>query len=288
MYNLIKKIPILNTYIDHKRTSSDNRIISELGNSQHPMNKFLYQVLRGETTTDDDKKVISDIEKQRGYLLDNHEPLVKPELGERGLCDRNPSVARVCAKASVTFARAIVIYRLVRIFKPLNVLELGTNVGISSAYLASALKLNNNGGKLITIEASPHRIAVAKNVHNNLQLRNISYAQGTFYETLPGILKHNNFQAAFIDGHHQFHPTLDYFDLIYRKLDPDSVVVFDDITWSSGMKRAWYEIRNDKRVNIALDLKNIGLCIVKSRYRDEKYIYPRIHNVFRDINKSLL
>ena len=73
--------------------------------------------------------------------------------------------ARVC---DVSKGRrfATFLYLLAREFKPQLALELGTNVGISSAYQAAALKLNGRG-KLVTLESSPYRLRLAKSYMRN-------------------------------------------------------------------------------------------------------------------------
>jgi hypothetical protein len=38
--------------------------------------------------------------------------------------------------------------------------------------------------------------------------------------------------------------------------------VFDDVSWSRGMAKAWERIRSDERVSLSVDLFQIGLCVV--------------------------
>jgi predicted O-methyltransferase YrrM len=51
---------------------------------------------------------------------------------------------------------------------------------------------------------------------------------------------------VFIDGHHQYQPTLDYFEMIYPKCNKNEIIIFDDILWSTGMRRAWEELKQDR------------------------------------------
>ena len=50
-------------------------------------------------------------------------------------------------------------------FAPAAVIELGTNVGISSAYIAAGLK----DGILTTLESSAHRLRLAQDLHGDLK-----------------------------------------------------------------------------------------------------------------------
>ena len=61
------------------------------------------------------------------------------------------------------------LFHLVRNLKPENCLELGSCVGISAAYIAAALELNE-AGKLLTIEGAEPLATIASNNLQKLQL----------------------------------------------------------------------------------------------------------------------
>ena len=122
---------------------------------------------------------------------------------------------------------------------------------------------NDDGGRLVTLEASPYRQRLARELHGRVGLDNIDYRLGLFVDTLDAALdEFESFDFAFIDGHHQHEPTLDYFDRIWRHATPGAVFVFDDIRWSDGMQRAWAELQADPRIELAVDLYSVGVCIV--------------------------
>ncbi|MBK8348458.1 MAG: hypothetical protein IPL08_12850 [Saprospiraceae bacterium] len=67
-----------------------------------------------------------------------------------------------------------------------SILELGTSLGISSAYLASA----NHTSEIVTMEGDPNIAAVATDVHQTLGLKNIQIVTGIFENTLSKTLDH--------------------------------------------------------------------------------------------------
>jgi predicted O-methyltransferase YrrM len=69
---------------------------------------------------------------------------------------------------------------------------------------------------------------------------------------------------AFIDGHHVESATLDYMEQMVPRLSPEAVLVFDDIDWSDGMRRAWSKIAADPRFAMTLDLGTIGFAVVSA------------------------
>jgi len=53
-------------------------------------------------------------------------------------------------------------------------------------------------------------------------------------------------------------------------LSKESIIIFDDISWSAGMRRAWDKIERNKNVKISVNLKKFGICLIdnniKNRY----------------------
>jgi predicted O-methyltransferase YrrM len=190
-------------------------------------------------------------------MLDDHSPLADGSLGPALDHDMKQTVADAC-EVSRRAASARVLYSLASEFQPESVIELGTNVGISAAYLAAA------GGHVTTLDVSRYRLRLAERLHRSLGLE-INRVQGFFADTLDetvnGIAP---VEMAFIDGHHQYRPTLEYFEAIANKAAPGCVFLFDDIRWSTGMKRAWAELRRDPRFEVVADLGGMGIGILRS------------------------
>lgn len=54
----------------------------------------------------------------------------------------------------------------------------------------------------------------------------------------------------------------------------EAIVVFDDISWSPGMRGAWSEIEEDKRVVVSVDLGVVGIVLIGDvSARKERYKY---------------
>jgi len=203
---------------------------------------------------------IDRIEAERQRLFRSDALVVDEPDAEPGPFDAGKTI-RDISTASREPRPATLLHLLIREFQPAVALELGTNLGISSAYLASALRLNGQG-TLFTLEGSPHRVRHAQAVHQRLELDNITYVTGLFADTLGGVLDDARpIGFAFVDGHHQKEPTLNYFDAIWPHTREKAVIVFDDIRWSEGMKEAWRTLQEDQRIRVAVDLRDMGLCI---------------------------
>ena len=173
------------------------------------------------------------------------------------------TLGEICLTSSMPHRWALLLLRLVRALQPSTCLELGTCVGISAAYQALALELNQRG-RLITLDGAAPLAHIA---HRNLDrlglTRRVTVEVGRFSDTLGAVLReHRPVDLVFIDGHHDEQATRDYFEQVYPHLSPDAVLLFDDIRWSPGMLRAWRTISGDRRHLLSIDLERIGICLV--------------------------
>ncbi len=259
-------------------TRSNNKILEQLGNTFDPQGRHLKEALkslRGELSQSD-QAWYERIEAERTRLLTQNISLVDGSLGDGGLYDDGVTIHDACS-VSKSPKSALLLFLLTRFIRPLTIIELGTNVGISSAYIGAALKANGQNGRIITLDASPYRLRLAKEVHHNLGIDNISYVEGLFADTLtPALTRCASVDLAFIDGHHHYQPTLDYFENILTFSNPDTVFVFDDIRWSNGMRKAWSQIQTDDRLGLILDLSSIGVCTRRQQNNSQRFALSHI------------
>jgi predicted O-methyltransferase YrrM len=234
------------------------RHLNELSSFAHPLAPRLSQALSRMRAHDGRAgEWAARIESERAKLLASEEPLASGSLAP-GPYDQGMTIRQACL-ASRRPADAAALFSLVRELAPRRIIELGTNIGISSAYMAAAEQVNG-AGTLITLDASPGRSRAASRMHAALGLTNVEYVVGTFDRTLESALR-EAVDFAFIDGHHQFEPTLDYFDRIWRHSLDGAVFVFDDIRWSADMERAWKRLQLDPRLAVVVDLCGLGVAI---------------------------
>ena len=226
--------------------------------------------LRRETAAD--RETFAAIERERARLAADASPLVDGSLGEGFTYDAGSTVADAC-QVSESPRAARLLYGLARAAGDGPALELGTNVGISSAYIAAGLRAAGGGGAVTTLDASPYRQRLARGVHSNLGLENVSYVLGEFTATLaPTLEQLGTVRLAFIDGHHQYRPTLDYFEQTLPYAAPGAIFVFDDVRWSDGMKKAWAELRADARFGVAADFGTMGVCVLADGSGGERFV----------------
>ncbi len=216
------------------------------------------------------KETYNDIEKLRKNLLKDERFITITDLGAGSHINNNKKKqVKALAKNALKPARlAQLIYRLARHFAPKNVIELGTCLGITTAYLAKAAP----AAQIISIEGCPETAKVARQNLQKLKLQNTEILTGNFDELLPGVISRlPGLDFVFIDGNHRKQATLNYFEWCLPKLSKNAILIFDDIYWSKGMKEAWQQIKSHPQVTLTIDLFWIGLVFVKPGQAKEHF-----------------
>lgn len=214
------------------------------------------------------------IEARRKELLADHRQIKINDLGAgsslQKVTDRRVwDIAKYAAKAP-KYGRLL--FRLVNYFQPQNILELGTSLGISTAYLASA----NSSAKVITLEGAPEVSNIARESFARLGLDNIEMTAGNFDDTLGTVLlRIPRLDFGFIDGNHRKEPTLRYFSQCLTQVHNESVLVFDDIHWTTEMESAWKAIKDNPAVTLSVDLFFMGLVFFKQEFQEKQHFIIR-------------
>lgn len=216
------------------------------------------------------KKPYDEIEQQRKKLLDDDRLITVTDLGAGSHLNKNRTkkISQIAKNALKTPRLAQLIYRLGAYHKPKNMIELGTCLGITTAYLSKA----QPNAEVLTIEGCPETATVARQNFKALNLNNIELQVGNFNALLPiAIDKASTLDFVYIDGNHTKAATLNYFNWCLPKINEDSLIIFDDIYWSEGMKEAWNEIKNHPQVTVTIDLFWIGLVYFKKNQAKEHF-----------------
>ena len=148
----------------------------------------------------------------------------------------------------------------------LIVVELGTSLGVTTAYMAAMDKRN----KVITYEGCPAVAEIAKENWKALEIKNIDCRVG---EITADMLDRDleRVDVAFIDANHTHAGTRAYFNVLAEKVHPKSVIVVDDIHYNREMETAWHEICEDERVTSTMDLYQMGLVFFDKDYWKRDY-----------------
>lgn len=232
---------------------------------------FVFHIVR-EVVNDHHRDTIAEarLTALRRTLAGDHTLLSVPSIGAVTSATRQRTVADIYHRTACTTKQGRLLLRLARDMHPDNVVELGTSVGVSAAYLSAALP-----------EATIHSIegieAVAALARRHLAeggFDNVRVIVGDIDAELPALiasLPQGKVQMAYIDANHTREATLRYFGLLADAAADLALLIFDDIFWSQGMTEAWRLVAADERVATAIELANVGLAFFRHGCQKEYY-----------------
>jgi predicted O-methyltransferase YrrM len=163
-------------------------------------------------------------------------------------------------------------FRMVDFYQPQTIVELGTSLGITSAYLAFA----NLQASVHTHEGSQAIAQLAQQNFDLLKLTNLQLVKGNFDETLAKTLDHlTTVDFAFVDGNHRYEPSIRYFNQLLSTISSKGIIIMDDIHWSAEMEQAWEEIKAHPQVMLTVDLFFIGIVFFNPDFKTKQHFNIR-------------
>lgn len=238
--------------------------------SLHP--PFVYQLYTKAIKPDKKEAVFFAIEQERKALLTNKSRIRLTELGAGSSVNRKPdrAISDIARNSLTTPSFSRLLYRLIRYMEATTVLELGTSLGINTLYLAKAVFK----GQVYTLEGCPETAALARQLFTRQGNKHVQLLEGPIDETLPLLLEKQKplIDAAYLDANHTYEASLRYFEMLLPYLHERSFLVFDDIYWSEGMKKAWQQMQQHPRVSLSLDLYDAGILFFQSGLQPAHYV----------------
>jgi predicted O-methyltransferase YrrM len=148
-----------------------------------------------------------------------------------------------------------------------RILELGTALGVTTAYLAS----DRPQCQIDTIEGDPFLAEYAQKIWQQLKLSNIQGYCASFQDQLENWGNEQRWDLIFIDGDHSYESTMHHWHQLKKQLRQGGCLVFDDIYWSRDMTRAWHEISKQSEAYLCLDYFKWGVVFLDPRPQKEYY-----------------
>lgn len=209
------------------------------------------------------------IEALRTSLIKSNETVLLTDLGALGTGKvKSVKLSNFTRRTAIPKRYGQLLFQCVLQLNARTILELGTSVGIGTAYLAGS----NSKAKVVTIEGCPEINKLAASNFHKLGLHHINSVNGNFDDILPELLPSlNEIDVVYLDGNHTYEATINYYKLIKPFLSKGALVVIDDIYWSKGMENAWKELILDSDATVTIDLYRMGLMFFKQGQQKEHF-----------------
>lgn len=217
-----------------------------------------------------------DIERCRRELLRSNETIEVTDYGTGKAAGTRRRVADIAKNCLERPQVAQILFRLVGYLghveqKPLRIVELGTSLGITTAYLAMA----DSNNSVETYEGCQQLAAIAQTTWHKLGIKNIHPVIGniddTLYSSAQRTHTRESIDIAYLDANHTKEATLRYFDRLAEEKNDHSIFVLDDIHYSREMAEAWHLICQRPDVTTTMDLYHAGLVFFDKHYLKRHY-----------------
>ena len=177
-------------------------------------------------------------------------------------------VSHIAKHAGISKSRGKLLARITQYLGVNSSLEIGTSLGMSTIAIANG----NLGGKITTIEGCHKTAEIARGQFSKFKLENITSIVGEFDIVLDKIVGSQKFDLIFFDGNHDEQATIRYYNSCLQTVHNDSVFIFDDIYWNTGMNKAWKYIIQHPKVTVSIDTYKWGIVFFRKEQEKEHFV----------------
>lgn len=215
------------------------------------------------------KKPYEHIEQQRKKLLNDDRLVTVNDVTKPVNFIKNQTITtRKLAKHWLKTPKIDqLIYRLILNHNPKKLLEFGTGLGITTAYLANAVPKTS----ITTIDCFPALTNIAQNCFATLNITNVKTLTGNPEHLLAQASNDTILDVICFNEKLDDENLLHYFNLCLNAIDEKSMIIINGIYRNEKRKAAWTAIKNHPKVTVTIDLFWMGLVYFKTDQAEEDF-----------------
>jgi predicted O-methyltransferase YrrM len=221
---------------------------------------YLYDLYSGVIRASKSIPSDPDIEELRKHYKKDHRKIQGKVLGagSRIRGRKPPRLSEIACSGITKIKYSKLLLSLINYYQCETVIELGTSLGLNTLYLSKGRFVKH----LLTFEGNPVLSEIAMDHFNSLSQIKIKLVMGDIDDTLDHQLKQGGpVDFVYLDANHTAEATLGFLDSLLPYLSQRSILVFDDIYWSSDMTDTWKRICKYPHKKLCLDLFQAGILI---------------------------
>ncbi len=239
------------------------------GHSIH--SPYLFRFVNNVVFEDKQYYAYDEINNLYNKLSRNSTSIITPAIGTQTK-DKKQKIKQILKQCSKPQRQSQLLHRICVDANAKTIIELGTNLGISSIYMS---KCDTQNSKVYTFEGSSPLIKIAKQNFAATNSKNIEIIEGNIDNTLDNLLKKiNEIDIVFFDANHNYTSTLKYYNICKTKIHNNTIFIFDDIHRNSEMEMAWAEIKKSNITTTTFDLYDLGIVWFNPHLPKRNYIIP--------------
>ncbi|HEX8575881.1 MAG TPA: class I SAM-dependent methyltransferase [Flavobacterium sp.] len=209
------------------------------------------------------------LKKYRKVLLDNTNSISVTDFGAGSKVFKSDirAINKIAKNAGISSKRVQLLFKITHYFQPETILEIGTSLGLAT----SALALGNQKATITSLEGCPETAGIAEKQLLKYNC-NVNLIVTEFENYLKNLSPSTHYQLIYFDGNHSKEATLNYFELLLPTTTNETVWIFDDIHWSTGMNTAWENIKQHPKVTVTIDTFYWGIVFFRREQEKEHFV----------------
>ncbi|MEP6648088.1 MAG: class I SAM-dependent methyltransferase [Saprospiraceae bacterium] len=211
-------------------------------------------------------EAFKEIEGERKKMIRSKEKISRQDFGagkEERYCKENQKISSIAKKSLSLPFQCRFLYRLMEYINPVSMIEFGTCLGISSAYIAKGV----SDGQLISIEGDMSLYRIAHSLFEKLSIKNIKVINSSFENFLTEEEKNiGSLDFIFLDGNHRSEALIEYYQHLKPHFTSETILMVDDIYWSSDMNAGWKLLTKMPEVRQSVDCFHFGLLFFREDF----------------------
>lgn len=242
------------------------KFLLKSGNAHGLHSPFVFEIYTKAIKSGLFNEEFKEIEKQRSHFLQNRTEIELNDLGagSHRLKSNRRKISDIAKTSLSPKFKCELLFRIVNHLESGYILELGTNLGISTRYIS----IPETVEKCLSIEGDEGLSEIAKkHQKTNVEIWNSRFEEAI--KKLKGTGK--KFDFIFVDGDHKLESTLNNVEKLKALLKENGVIVLDDIYWSQEMTQAWNQLKRDECFGISIDLFHLGLIFNRHKQPKQEF-----------------
>ena len=194
------------------------------------------------------------IEAQRKNLLLNKKKL----QGENG-----EIVLKKLLEKAISKSEGRLLFKIINLYKPEQILALGTSLYISALYLAAP----NSKSKVTALEPYPQMSLLARK-YPALNLKNLEILTGSYDVNLHSATKETNLNLVYFDPSFPTSELITYFEKSMAYALPNSIFVIGRPYANEERAASWSNIKMHAKVKLTIDLYQLGIVFFRAEQKE--------------------
>lgn len=210
----------------------------------------------------------AEIESIRDHWKNSNIEMDQESIGVKSTVSNPKLISQIARKGVSDWSSSVMLKGIIDYLCCESVLELGTSLGINTAYLSKCSTVQ----EIITVEANFELVELAKETLKDAEIR-IELITADITDAIVNLADRNkSFDFVLVDANHKYEATTNYFRQLKHLIHDESIIVFDDINWSPEMTRAWNEICEDEHVTLTLENFQMGIVFFNTKFKKKSYV----------------